>query len=99
MYFLQQKLNKLHGLAQSPIFWVALHAVIFLCIFINLTYAYYEYPTPGAMENILAVKVLGGQIPYSDFACEYPPLALPVFIIPALIFRSLPPYFIAFYLR
>jgi uncharacterized membrane protein len=40
--------------------------------------------------------MLEGQIPYSDFASEYPPLALLTFIIPALFFRSLSPYFTAF---
>jgi uncharacterized membrane protein len=94
--FLQKIIHKLHGPAQSPVFWVAVHAVIFLCIFINLSWIYYTSPTPGAVENILALNVLEGQMPYSDFACEYPPLALLVFIIPALFFRSLSPYFIAF---
>jgi hypothetical protein len=31
-----------------------------------------------------------------DFECEYPPVALLIFLIPGLIFRTLPPYYIAF---
>jgi uncharacterized membrane protein len=94
--FLQKNIQKLHGLAQNPVFWFAVHAVIFLYIFINLGWAYYTSPTPGVVENKLALKMLEGQVPYSDFACEYPPLALLIFIIPALFFRSLSPYYIAF---
>ncbi len=94
--FLQQYFHKLHGLAQNLSFWIAIHAVLFLCIFINLGLTYYTSPTPGAMENQIALKILEGQMPYSDFASEYPPLALLIFIIPALFFRSLSLYYVAF---
>lgn len=94
--FLLRYFHKLYGLAQKPAFWVAIHAVLFLCIFTNLGLTYYDSPTPGAVENQIALKMLEGQIPYSDFACEYPPLALLFFIIPALFFRSLSLYYIAF---
>lgn len=93
---LQRYFDKIYGFAQNPAFWVAVHAVLFLCIFTNVGLNYYTSPTPTALENILALNMLEGQIPYSDFICEYPPLALLVFIIPALFFRSLSLYYIAF---
>lgn len=94
--FLQRLFYKVYEFAQSPIFWVAVHAVLFLCIFINLSWAYYDSPTPGALENGMALNMLNGQVPYHDFFSEYPPLALLIFIIPALFFRSLSLYFTAF---
>lgn len=94
--FLQQYFYKLHGLAQNLSFWIVIHAVLFLCIFTNLGLTYYIYPTPGAMGNIIALNMLEGQIPYSDFTYEYPPLTLLIYIIPALFFRSLSSYYVAF---
>ena len=93
---LQKNLYNLHGVAQSPALWIAVHAVLFLCIFVNLGWIHYIYPAPGQAEYIIAHNILNGQIPYSDFAFEYPPLTLIIIIIPALIFRDLSPYFIAF---
>ena len=94
--FFRKNIQKLHRLAQNPVFWFAVHAVIFLYIFINLSWIYYTSPTPWVVENKFALKILEGQVPYSDFACEYPPLALLIFIIPALFFRPLSTYYIAF---
>ncbi|MDD4873862.1 MAG: glycosyltransferase family 87 protein [Dehalococcoidales bacterium] len=86
----------IYRLAQKPQFWVVIHVILFLVIFTFLTWKFYEAPTPGAIEKIVATKILEGQIPYIDFESEYPPIALILFIIPALFAKTLPPYYIAF---
>jgi hypothetical protein len=88
----------LERLSQKMPFWIIIHAILFLGVFLGWTYGFYDYyaPTPGAIENIIAQNILSGQIPYVDFDCEYPPVALLLFLIPGLLFRTLPPYYIAF---
>ncbi|HWE36890.1 MAG TPA: glycosyltransferase 87 family protein [Isosphaeraceae bacterium] len=53
---------------------------------IDDTYIYHHYAT----------LVLSGRVPYRDFAVEYPPLALPVIVAPALVARDLQSYRIVF---
>jgi uncharacterized membrane protein len=90
--------SKLESLVQKTPFWIVIHVVLFLGVFLGWTYGFYDYyaPTPGAIEKIISQNILSGQIPYVDFECEYPPVALLIFLIPGLIFRTLTPYYIAF---
>ncbi len=92
---IQEKLNKL--VHKTP-FWVVIHILLFLAVFLLWSYVFYEYyaPSPGAVEKNIILDIMAGQIPYIDFECEYPPVALLLFIIPGLIFRALPSYYIAF---
>ena len=39
--WLARGINRLHGPAQQPVFWLVVHAVLFLCVFINLSLIYY----------------------------------------------------------
>ncbi len=94
--FQQKPCQTLYKLAQKKAFWIAIHAILFLIIFTLAAWAYYQAPTPGVVEKNIAVSILEGNIPYIDFECEYPPIALVIFLIPALIFRTLPAYYIAF---
>jgi uncharacterized membrane protein len=75
------------------VFWVLVDVLIFL-VFTLLALLY--YPASGQLEHYIAVKILDGQIPYVDFPSEYPPLALLSYLLPGLLFRSLPAYYIAF---
>ncbi len=93
---LQRLFHRLQRIVRSPFFWIAIHAVLLLPVFISLAWLYYTSPSPGAAEYKIAMEILGGQIPYHDFAFEYPPLALLILVIPGLFFRSLSSYFIAF---
>ena len=90
--------EKLSKLAQKTSFWIIIHVVLFLCVFLLWSHVFYEYygPSPGAVEKNIVLKIFKGQIPYIDFECEYPPVALLLFIIPGLFFRALPGYYIAF---
>ena len=40
--------------------------------------------------------VLDGEVPYGDFTVEYPPLALPVFVAPAVVTSTAAAYLLAF---
>lgn len=41
-------------------------------------------------------RIVGGALPYRDFAAEYPPLAMALFALPRLLADTLPRYFTAF---
>jgi uncharacterized membrane protein len=73
-------------LKRNLIIFGALHVFIFLCLFPAL--AQFFYPGTGTLELYLAQQMLDGQIPYHDFASEYPPLALLSFLLPGLFFHT-----------
>ncbi len=75
------------------IFGVA-HLAIFLCFFAVMAQLF--YPAAGELERNFALQMLDGRLPYRDFACEYPPLALLSFLVPALLFRTPAAYAFAF---
>lgn len=68
-------------LRQRPfIIFAILHAVLLLAIF-----AVFDYNVMGhGLEQLIAQRILDGNIPYRDFLVEYPPLALLSFLLPAL---------------
>lgn len=79
---------------RTMLIFCLVHAFLFLCIFsVPALTVYFD---PGGLERYLAVKILDGQVPYRDFASEYPPLALLAFLLPALVTRSQLPYNIVF---
>jgi hypothetical protein len=43
-----------------------------------------------------ARRILDGDIPYGDFTVEYPPFALPAFVVPALVTSTAPDYLFVF---
>jgi hypothetical protein len=90
--------EKLSRLVQKTPFWIVVHIVLFLAVFLLWSHVFYDYyaPSPGAVEKNIVLDIMAGQIPYIDFECEYPPVALLLFIIPGLLFRALPSYYIAF---
>ncbi|UCG54133.1 MAG: DUF2029 domain-containing protein [Dehalococcoidia bacterium] len=80
-------------LEQRPfIFFVILHAIVFLAVFASL-----DYLVGGnSFERSFALKILDGMVPYTDFASEYPPLALFAFLVPALFSSTQPLYDVFF---
>ncbi|MDD3994720.1 MAG: hypothetical protein PHT06_02820, partial [Dehalococcoidales bacterium] len=90
--------DKLSKQSQKTSFWVVIHIILFLGVFMLWNHVFWDYfgPTPGAVEKNIVLRIMDGQIPYVDFECEYPPVALLIFIIPGLLFRALPGYYIAF---
>jgi uncharacterized membrane protein len=68
---------------KTIIIFGAVHVIIFLGLLPTL--AQFFYPGTGSLENYLAQKMLDGQIPYHDFASEYPPLALLSFLLPGIL--------------
>lgn len=40
------------------------------------------------LYEVYGEAIVGGQLPYRDFALEYPPLALPMFVVPELLERD-----------
>ncbi len=90
--------GKLSKLVQKTPFWVILHIILFLGVFLIWSHVFWDYygPSPGAVEKNIVLQIFEGQIPYVDFECEYPPVALLLFLIPGLFFRALPSYYIAF---
>ncbi len=71
------------GLKRNLIIFGAVHVFIFLGLLPALAQLF--YPGTGSLELYLAQQMLNGQIPYHDFASEYPPLALLSFLLPGLI--------------
>jgi uncharacterized membrane protein len=68
----------LHGAASAAVF-------AFFCVFSEgglITTS--PWGDVGHYEDF-ARKLLDGQLPYDDFSIEYPPLAMPVFALPALL--------------
>lgn len=74
---------------QRPfILFAVLHAILFLAVFASL-----DYLVGGnGYERNIAIKMLDGMLPYSDFTSEYPPLALFSFLAPALFSSTQPLY-------
>jgi len=70
------------------IFFALLHAILFLAVSANLD----QSVGNCGIERQLAVKILDGQVPYSDFFTEYPPLAILSFLLPALLSATQPAY-------
>ncbi len=70
------------------IFFALLHAILFLAVSANLD----QSVGNCGVERQLAVKILDGQVPYSDFFSEYPPLAILSFLLPALFSATQPAY-------
>jgi len=70
------------------IFFAFLHAILFLAVSANLD----QGVGNCGIERQLAVKILDGQVPYSDFFSEYPPLAILSFLLPALLSATQPAY-------
>lgn len=62
------------GVALFVVAWLALHAGHYDDVTITDTGVYEEYGD----------RMLDGEVPYRDFALEYPPGALPVFALPSL---------------
>ena len=79
---------------KTVVIFGAIHAVIFLGLLPAM--AHFLYPGTGGLENFIAQLIRGGQIPYHDFASEYPPLALLSFLLPGLFFNTVTAYSWAF---
>lgn len=71
-------------LRQPLVIFGLVHAILFLLVFSLLSDNY----GAGLLERFFALKILDGQVPYIDFATEYPPLALLSFLLPALVWRT-----------
>jgi uncharacterized membrane protein len=70
------------------IFFALLHTVLFLAVSANLD----NIVGNCGVERSIAVNILDGQVPYRDFATEYPPMAILSFLLPALLSATQPAY-------
>jgi len=68
-----------------------LHAILFLAVSANMD-RIYGLVGFGGLERFYATTILNGQVPYSGFECEYPPIALLSFLLPALFSSTQPVY-------
>jgi len=80
------------------LFFAVLHAILFLAVSASLD-GIHGLVGFGGLEQFFAVKMLDGQVPYSDFVCEYPPIALLSFLLPGLITATQPAYGLLFALE
>ena len=67
------------------IIFCLIHILIFTIIFNSNLYVSEEHPGAPVYFNYSTRMVAIGQLPYQDFAVEYPPLALVFFTLPRLI--------------
>lgn len=70
---------------QHLIIFGLIHAFLFLLVYSLFSYRY----GAGVLERYVALQIINGEVPYIDFANEYPPLALLSFLLPALVGRTL----------
>jgi uncharacterized membrane protein len=86
----------IHQVRERPlIFFAFLHAILFLAASANLD----QIVGNCGIERQLAVRILDGQMPYSDFFTEYPPLAILSYLLPALLSATQPWYSFLFALE
>ena len=81
--------------SRNLLLWVAADMLIF-AVFAVIAWRYFPVEKQTAGQLDIALKMLHGWIPYVHIATEYPPLALLFYLLPALFFRSLISYYIAF---
>jgi uncharacterized membrane protein len=81
-------------LKRNLIIFGVIHVFLFLVLLPALAQLF--YPGTGSLELYLAQQMRHGQIPYHDFASEYPPLALLSFLLPGLFFHTTVAYSWAF---
>jgi Glycosyltransferase family 87 len=75
------------GGASSAALWAALGASVFLFAFGVLHYGFYVRDSLADTPIYAGYghAMLAGSVPYRDFSVEYPPGALPVFVLPAVV--------------
>jgi hypothetical protein len=77
------------------ILWILADIIIFL-VFALIAWRYFPAQKQTEYQLDIALRILHGQIPYVNIGSEYPPLALLIFLLPALLFRTLTAYYVAF---
>lgn len=86
----------LHRIRWPLLSFAAIHALIFLFVFPSL----YELPQSSAdLYFTYASRIVDGQVPYRDFAFEYPPVALAFFLLPRLLASTPEAYATVFQLQ
>ncbi len=91
------ELSKIRITALSQKWQLALFGLVHILIFALLFTTIYRsaYSASGLYFDY-ASNILNGQMPYRDFAIEYPPLSLLFFLLPRLVAYNLDSYAIAF---